>query len=264
MRRPPLPPRRSRPSSRPMAATSLCVEPCPAGMAHQYGIVALEGQSAGPLNRMTGMVEKPAPGTEPSNLVHLWSLRARFRHLQSAGRRGARRRRRNPAHRRHGQADGGAALLRFGIRWCDLRLRVTRSAGFAPTWPWRLKRPDLADAARRGPRAAILAALPCENGGSLVFAPALKVVQVSRLPKGMGERACRPAIDALGIWSGRGRSTPAIRALLPMTPPLPSLRPRRGLGRTRLRGPRRRANARILPAWPRPLPAAQPTSSSSW
>jgi len=43
------------------------VEPAPAGEAHKYGIVALEGQN-GRLNRMTGMVEKPAPGTEPSNL----------------------------------------------------------------------------------------------------------------------------------------------------------------------------------------------------
>lgn len=43
------------------------VEPCPPGQAHQYGIVALDGQD-GRLNRMTGMVEKPAPGTEPSNL----------------------------------------------------------------------------------------------------------------------------------------------------------------------------------------------------
>ena len=43
------------------------VEPCPPGQAHQYGIVALEGEG-GRLNRMTGMVEKPAPGTEPSNL----------------------------------------------------------------------------------------------------------------------------------------------------------------------------------------------------
>jgi UTP--glucose-1-phosphate uridylyltransferase len=43
------------------------VEPCPPGQAHQYGIVALEQQN-GRLNRMTGMVEKPAPGTEPSNL----------------------------------------------------------------------------------------------------------------------------------------------------------------------------------------------------
>jgi UTP--glucose-1-phosphate uridylyltransferase len=45
----------------------IVVEPCPPGMAHQYGIVALEGQD-GRLNRMTGMVEKPAPGAEPSNL----------------------------------------------------------------------------------------------------------------------------------------------------------------------------------------------------
>jgi UTP--glucose-1-phosphate uridylyltransferase len=45
----------------------IVVEPAPAGEAHKYGIVALEGQS-GRLNRMTGMVEKPAPGTEPSNL----------------------------------------------------------------------------------------------------------------------------------------------------------------------------------------------------
>ena len=42
------------------------VEPCPPGEAHKYGIVAVEGE--GRLTRMTGMVEKPAPGTEPSNL----------------------------------------------------------------------------------------------------------------------------------------------------------------------------------------------------
>jgi UTP--glucose-1-phosphate uridylyltransferase len=48
------------------------VEPAPQGEAHKYGIVALEGSNTGKqgarLNRMTGMVEKPAPGTEPSNL----------------------------------------------------------------------------------------------------------------------------------------------------------------------------------------------------
>ncbi|HEY7852291.1 MAG TPA: UTP--glucose-1-phosphate uridylyltransferase [Caulobacteraceae bacterium] len=43
------------------------VEPCPQGQAHKYGIVALDGHE-GRLNRMTGMVEKPPPGTEPSNL----------------------------------------------------------------------------------------------------------------------------------------------------------------------------------------------------
>lgn len=45
----------------------IAVEPAPEGEAHKYGIVALEKQD-GRLNRMTGMVEKPAPGTEPSNL----------------------------------------------------------------------------------------------------------------------------------------------------------------------------------------------------
>jgi UTP--glucose-1-phosphate uridylyltransferase len=43
------------------------VEPAPEGEAHKYGIVALDSQD-GRLNRMTGMVEKPAPGAEPSNL----------------------------------------------------------------------------------------------------------------------------------------------------------------------------------------------------
>lgn len=48
-------------------ANIVVVEPAPEGEAHKYGIVALDGQN-GRLNRMTGMVEKPAPGTEPSNL----------------------------------------------------------------------------------------------------------------------------------------------------------------------------------------------------
>jgi UTP--glucose-1-phosphate uridylyltransferase len=43
------------------------VEPAPEGEAHKYGIVALEARD-GRIGRMTGMVEKPAPGTEPSNL----------------------------------------------------------------------------------------------------------------------------------------------------------------------------------------------------
>ena len=45
----------------------IVVEPCPEGDAHKYGIVALDRQD-GRLNRMTHMVEKPAKGTEPSNL----------------------------------------------------------------------------------------------------------------------------------------------------------------------------------------------------
>ena len=43
------------------------VEQAPEGETHKYGIVALDGRE-GRLNRMTGMVEKPPLGTEPSNL----------------------------------------------------------------------------------------------------------------------------------------------------------------------------------------------------
>ena len=44
------------------------VEPVPESETHKYGIVALEGRN-GRLNRMTAMVEKPAKGTAPSNLI---------------------------------------------------------------------------------------------------------------------------------------------------------------------------------------------------
>lgn len=46
----------------------IVVEPVPHDQTHQYGVVALEGQT-GRLNKMTGMVEKPKPGTSPSNLI---------------------------------------------------------------------------------------------------------------------------------------------------------------------------------------------------
>ncbi len=46
----------------------IVVEPVPHDQTHQYGVVALETQS-GRLNKMTGMVEKPARGTAPSNLI---------------------------------------------------------------------------------------------------------------------------------------------------------------------------------------------------
>jgi len=46
----------------------IVVEPVPHNQTHHYGVVALESQT-GRLNRMTGMVEKPAKGTAPSNLI---------------------------------------------------------------------------------------------------------------------------------------------------------------------------------------------------
>jgi UTP--glucose-1-phosphate uridylyltransferase len=46
----------------------ILVDPCPPEDTHKYGVVALEKQD-GLLNKMTGMVEKPPKGTEPSNLA---------------------------------------------------------------------------------------------------------------------------------------------------------------------------------------------------
>jgi len=49
----------------------IVVEPAPEGETHKYGIVSLAETAPGfdgRLARMVGMVEKPAPGTEPSNL----------------------------------------------------------------------------------------------------------------------------------------------------------------------------------------------------
>ncbi len=46
----------------------LVVEEVPQEETHKYGIVAIE-PTEGRLARMTGMVEKPAPGTAPSNLI---------------------------------------------------------------------------------------------------------------------------------------------------------------------------------------------------
>jgi UTP--glucose-1-phosphate uridylyltransferase len=46
----------------------ILVDPCPPEDTDKYGVVALERQD-GLLNKMTGMVEKPPKGTEPSNLA---------------------------------------------------------------------------------------------------------------------------------------------------------------------------------------------------
>lgn len=49
-------------------ANLLAVETVADNMTHQYGIVAV-GEDAGRAFRVTGMVEKPDPGTAPSNLI---------------------------------------------------------------------------------------------------------------------------------------------------------------------------------------------------
>jgi UTP--glucose-1-phosphate uridylyltransferase len=127
------------------------VEPAPRGEAHKYGMVAL-GQKAGDgqdgrLNRMTGMVEKPPPGTEPSNLFisGRYILQPEIFHILEALPRGA-----------GGEiqlTDGMAALMKTqdfhaleyeGTTYdCGDKIGLLRAnVAFA------LARPDLADEAR--------------------------------------------------------------------------------------------------------------------
>jgi UTP--glucose-1-phosphate uridylyltransferase len=122
------------------------VEPCPPGMAHQYGIVAMEGPE-GRLRRMTGMVEKPAPGTEPSNLFisGRYVLNPEIFEALAAKERGA-----------GGEiqlTDAMARLMRTQAFHALEYDGVTYDCGDKIGWlranvALALKRPDLADAAR--------------------------------------------------------------------------------------------------------------------
>lgn len=49
----------------------LAVEEVPGSQTHNYGVVGVEGDAIGQAQRITAMVEKPAPGTAPSNLIIL-------------------------------------------------------------------------------------------------------------------------------------------------------------------------------------------------
>jgi UTP--glucose-1-phosphate uridylyltransferase len=129
------------------------VEPAPEGEAHKYGIVALDGQD-GRLNRMTGMVEKPAPGTEPSNLFisGRYILQPEIFHILETQERGA-----------GGEiqlTDGMANLMKVqdfhaleyeGTTYdCGDKIGLLRAnVAFA------LRRPELADAAREAIRALL-------------------------------------------------------------------------------------------------------------
>ena len=75
---------------------------------------------------INAMVEKPKPGTAPSNLTSS-AATSSSRKSSSCFGAGARRRRRDPDHRRHDRAFEAAAVLRAEIRRQDLRLRRRRS-----------------------------------------------------------------------------------------------------------------------------------------
>ena len=122
------------------------VEPVPEGEAHKYGIVALEGRS-GRLNKMTGMVEKPPPGTEPSNLFisGRYILQPEIFQLLGSQKRGSGGEiQLTDAMARLMQSESFHAFEYDGATYdCGDKLGLLRAnVAFA------LKRPDLADAAR--------------------------------------------------------------------------------------------------------------------
>ncbi|HRD28057.1 MAG TPA: UTP--glucose-1-phosphate uridylyltransferase [Caulobacter sp.] len=124
----------------------IAVEPCPPGEAHKYGIVALEAGD-GRLNRMTGMVEKPAPGTEPSNLFisGRYILQPEIFSLLAAQQKGAGGEiQLTDAMARLMAVESFHALEYDGTTYdCGDKIGLLRAnVAFA------LKRPDLADAAR--------------------------------------------------------------------------------------------------------------------
>ncbi|MGC1305426.1 MAG: UTP--glucose-1-phosphate uridylyltransferase [Caulobacteraceae bacterium] len=128
------------------------VEPCPPGEAHKYGIVALDGppvdRGDGRLNRMIGMVEKPAPGTEPSNLFisGRYVLSPEIFKVLETVERGA-----------GGEIQLTDAMVKLMAQQPFYALEydgVTYDCGDKIGWlranvALALKRPDLADAARR-------------------------------------------------------------------------------------------------------------------
>ena len=68
------------------------------------------------LTEIRGMVEKPAPGTAPSNLMLPGRYILQPTVMRELDAQETRRGRRDPAHRRHGQADRQAAVPRLPLR----------------------------------------------------------------------------------------------------------------------------------------------------
>ena len=83
---------------------------------------------AAKVSRITGMVEKPKPGTRAVQPAHLRPLHPAAGDLRASCEQGARRRRRDPAHRRHDRAGQAAAVLRRALRRHASTTAAPRSA----------------------------------------------------------------------------------------------------------------------------------------
>ena len=82
---------------------------------HKYGVID-PGATDGRLTEIRGLVEKPAPGTAPSNLMLPGRYILQPDVMRALDAQEKRRGRRDPAHRRDGQANRRAAVPRLQVR----------------------------------------------------------------------------------------------------------------------------------------------------
>ena len=139
----------------------IAVEECDPAETDKYGIVGV-GETVGDAFRITGMVEKPKPAKAPSNLYINGRYILQPGIFDLLGTPGARRRQRDPAHRRHAPPRRDAALLRLPLRAAGPSIAAPSSASSPPTSRWRLKRDDLAAPFREELREAARVRRPTE------------------------------------------------------------------------------------------------------
>ena len=94
----------------------IAVEAVPDHLTHQYGICGVGKRTTARLFEVDGMVEKPAQGHRALQPLHHRPLHPPAGDLQDPGDAGARRRRRDPAHRRHDRPRQVAEILRRRVR----------------------------------------------------------------------------------------------------------------------------------------------------
>ncbi len=104
-------------------ANIVAVEEVPMEHVHMYGVVGV-GKPKGEMFELAGMVEKPKKEAAPLEPVDHWALHPAAGDFQHPGDAGARRGRRNPAHRRHAGARQQAGVLRLQVQGQELRLRL--------------------------------------------------------------------------------------------------------------------------------------------
>ena len=123
----------------------IAVEPVPDDEAKNYGVVSVAGKGDGSVFPVDGMVEKPAPGTAPSNLTILGRYILQPEIFDDSLGARDRRRRRDPDHRRHEQALGAQPFhaLKYEGRTFDCGSKL----GFLlANVAYGLDRPDIAPA----------------------------------------------------------------------------------------------------------------------